>query len=201
MLRVTVPPEDLAVTVAEAKTHLRVDDDVTDDDALIETYVRAAIDSLDGPGGWLGRALMPQTLELRLDTFPAGGVRLPCPPLIAVTGVAYLDGSDVLQTLSASTYQVLGAGGERPARIALAPGAAWPATSQAAEAVRITYQAGHLDTASPPEGRLPYAIKAALLLMIGDLYAVRESVVVGAPVARSPTVEALLHPKRVPYLV
>ena len=199
MLRVTVPPALSAVTLAEAKAHLHVDFD--DDDSLIQIYLKASIDNLDGPGGWLGRALVSQTLELRLDAFPAGAIRLPCPPLIEVSSVVYLDGGGSPQTLSPLAYQALGVGGERPASIRPAAGATWPAHGDHAEAVRITYRAGYVDTSkSPPTGEVPGAIRAGLLLMIGDLYAVRETEVIGVSVARSATVENLLNPKRVPYL-
>lgn len=47
-----------------------------------------------------------------------------------------------------------------------------------------------------PQGAEP-AFKAAALLMLGDLYNVREAVIVGQSFAVSPTVSALLSPYRI----
>ena len=44
---------------------------------------------------------------------------------------------------------------------------------------------------------VPPAVKVAILLILGDLYANREASVVGATVAANPTVDRLLWPHRV----
>ena len=51
----------------------------------------------------------------------------------------------------------------------------------------------HCDRKLVPQGAEP-AFKAAALLMLGDLYANRETVVVGQSFAVSPTISALLGP-------
>lgn len=51
----------------------------------------------------------------------------------------------------------------------------------------------HCDLKLVPQGAEP-AFKAAALLMLGDLYANRETVVVGQSFAVSPTIGALLGP-------
>src|SRR5690606_35307910 len=72
-------PTAAVVTMGEAKRHLRVDHD--DDDALIGGMIAGVVEHLDPAGkGWLGRALQPQTWELRLDAFPCGPITLPYPP-------------------------------------------------------------------------------------------------------------------------
>ena len=53
---VVTPPEPV-VSIDEAKDHLRVDGD--GEDALIEGLVAAATGHIDGPNGWLGRAIGP----------------------------------------------------------------------------------------------------------------------------------------------
>lgn len=70
------PEQDEVLTLADAKQHLRVD--FEDDDGVIESYIAAAIQNIDGRDGWLGRALVEQTWELRLPDF--GGSVIPiCP--------------------------------------------------------------------------------------------------------------------------
>src|SRR5579875_4153338 len=110
---VITPPEPL-VELDLAKQHLRVDDGDSDD--LINAYIAAAQANIDGPGGWLGRAIGLQTLEVRLDSFHprhwerrgypiwAEGawtdwtcwplqnrIRLPYPPLVSITSITYED--------------------------------------------------------------------------------------------------------------
>lgn len=59
-ITVITPPEPV-ITLEEAKTHLRLDDD--DNDIYVSGLIEAATAWLDGPDGWLGRALGVQTLE------------------------------------------------------------------------------------------------------------------------------------------
>jgi uncharacterized phiE125 gp8 family phage protein len=62
------PPAADVLSRDEVKQHLRVD--FSDDDALIDGFIAAAVNQLDpAAGGWLGRSLRPQTWELRLPSF------------------------------------------------------------------------------------------------------------------------------------
>lgn len=182
---VITPPEPV-LTLAEVKLHLRAEGD--DEDALIEGMMSAALGHIDGPDGWLGRAIGPQTLEARTDLRCCSDtVRLPFPPVVELVSVSYLDSGDVEQMADLDDFELLG-------RDLVAKGSTWPwaGGSSRREAVRIRYRAGYED--------LPPAIRAALLLMVGDLYGARESFAVGVSataVPMSTTVEALLQPYRV----
>lgn len=195
MTIVVVTPPDPVVTVDDARAHLR--EESTDYDDLIELYIAAATAHIDGPGGWLGRAIGEQELELRTDRFPwcnPTSIVLPCPPLISVESVTYIDSDGVLQTMDEADYRLIGVGGSAP-RVDLVYGASWPTARSEAEAVRIAYTAGYGAAED-----VPASIKAAILLMVGDMYSHRESAVVGvtaAAVPMSTTVEALLAPFRV----
>ncbi len=192
------PPAVAVVTLAEAKAHLRVDH--ADDDALIGGMIAAATGHLDpAGGGWLGRALRPQTWELRLDFFPYGAILLPYPPLISVDSVTYDDDDGVEQELVAGTGYRVFAGGAWNARIEPVYGGAWPSVRCDRDAVRIRYVSGYPPAGEETPDGLPAAITAAVLLMVGDLYAHRETVADGAPakVPVSATVDALLAPFRV----
>jgi uncharacterized phiE125 gp8 family phage protein len=171
------------LSLEEVKQHLKV---VTDEeDALITGYVAAAIGHLDGEDGWLGRSITRQTHTLRLSCLSRSRIRLPYPPVVSVTSVTHHDGSEAFATVDPASYELVGRH--------LQPkfGQSWPIVSPASGAVLITYAAGY--TVLPP------ALRAALLLMIGDLYAARETFVLGsaAAVPMSTTVEALLSPLRV----
>lgn len=180
---VTAAPDPL-VTLEQAKAHLRVDH--SDDDTLIGTYIAAASAHIDGPGGWLGRAVGVQTLEYRRDEFwsrACEAVALPFPPIISVTSVKYLDTSGVEQTIDPGEYELTGGSMLRPVY-----SGTWPTVRSQADAVRIVYQAGS------PE--VPAAIVAAVLLIVGDLYQNRETTTLERvnAIPMSTTVERLLSP-------
>jgi hypothetical protein len=183
---VVTPPEPLVAWEAAAQ-HLKLDDDAADQ-AYVEGLIAAVAAHLDGPDAWLGRAIGVQTLEARFDLFTcASRVKLPFPPVIELVSIQYLDGQDVLQTADLGDFEVLG-------RELVSAGSsfAWEGGSLRREAVRVRYQAGY--------ETLPAPIKAAILLMVGDLYANRETTIAGGsvtPVPMSLTVESLLAPYRV----
>ena len=180
-------PEDM-LTVADAKLHMRVDFD--DDDDLIESYIAAAIQNIDGRDGWLGRALVAQTWELRLSEFSGTVIPIPLPPLIAITHIKYYDASNVLQTLSADVYEVAGIGGFGKARVHLKDGQRWPQTAKRAEPITITFSAGY--------DPVPAPILTAIKRQVAAMYENREAVVVNASVTKLPGgVEAMLTPYRV----
>jgi len=184
-MRVTVitPPEPF-ITVEEAKARVRVLAD--DEDGLIEDLIASATAHLDGPDGWLGRALGRQTLEARGDFFRDRRWYLPYPPVIEIEALTYLDHDGVEQTLDPTAYELRGHLIER------AFATRWPLVRCDDESVRVLYTAGY--------DAVPRPICAAILLMVGDLYANRETTVASANsiiVPMSTTVENLLMPFRV----
>lgn len=198
-LELVTPPATDLVSLDEVKAHLGVETD--EQDAVIEDLLATAIGHLDGYAGILGRGLVEQSWKLWLDRFPTHrcrDVRLPLPPLISVDEIAYTDGAGVARVLPAERYQVLD--GERSS-VAPAYGFAWPSARCQRRAVSITFTCGW---AAPVEGA-PWPTKlqplrAALKLMVGDLFANREaqSLGPGLVVVANPTVDQLIRPLRVP---
>lgn len=192
-LSVVTPPGPI-VTTADAKKHLRVEH--PDDDVYIDGLVAAATAWLDGPDGWLGRALGEQELELRLDDFAYGcrhhrhGIVLPCQPIRAVTSVTYIDGAGTVQTVDAAAYQLV-----RGRELVPAFGKTWPAARCEPDAVRVVYSAGYV------AGTVPRPIVQAILLLVGQWYELREAALamngLTAAVELPFAVEALLAPYRV----
>jgi uncharacterized phiE125 gp8 family phage protein len=174
---VVVEPPAAAVSLEEAKRHLRVDH--PDDDALITSLIAAAQGHVDGPGGWLGRAIGVQTLEARLSGMPGCGVLLPYPPLVGVQEISF-EGV----TIDPQTYRLA----DSEDRITLQRGASWPASGQADGSVKIRYRAGYVE--------VPAALKVAILLMAADWYAVRENSVAGSRSKIPVSAEMLLAPFR-----
>jgi uncharacterized phiE125 gp8 family phage protein len=180
---VVTPPEPF-ITADMAKKHQKLGSGTAEDD-LIDAYIAAVCAHIDGPGGWLRRAIGVQTLEARGPFFDDCRWALPFPPVIEVESVKYLDAEGAEQVLAADQYDVRGDAIER------AWGVAWPSTRFDAESVRVTYRAGYEE--------IPGPIVAAALLMFGDLYRNRETVstVQMSGVPMSTTVENLLTPYRV----
>jgi uncharacterized phiE125 gp8 family phage protein len=167
--KVVVRPANAPITLAEAKSHLRVDHD--DDDDLIAGMIEAATGYAEQ---FLGRALIDQTIDLYVDAFPASGsltIAIPRPPLIEIEGVFYTSGGSELEFTGFAVDAV-----SQPARIYLPVSGSWPTTDTTPNAVRIRYRAGYLDTGvSPPADDVPKAIIAAIKLYLGTLYEQRET--------------------------
>lgn len=199
-VEVVTPPAEV-VSVDEAKAHLRVD--FEDDDDLIEGMVAAATGALDGPDGILNRALSEQVLRATLEGFPyehhraawpsfshhhlrdhPRGLALRCEPIRAVSAVTYIaaDGSE--QTVDPATYQLTADG-----RLRLAYGQCWPSPRACDDPVTVTYSAGY--------DALPKPLRAAILLMVGDLYENRDAQVISdtrVTAVSNVTVDRLIGP-------
>lgn len=195
---VVITPPEPVVTWEEAAAQLRLSDD-DEQQAYVEGLIAAATAHLDGPAGWLGRALGLQTLELYLPSFGVGGIGLPFPPAIDLVTINYLDGNGSAETLQAADVDLRGN----------LLGPVWPNSWPVAqwrgcggETVRIRYRAGYaLDAdADPVEPSVPAPIKQAILLMVADLFHSRATIATGASMTAVPMslrVEELLQPYRV----
>lgn len=183
------PPAATPVSLAEAKAHLRIDGN--DEDVLVTALIAAAVAHLDGWSGILGRALVTQTWQQDLDQFPRDRIALPLAPVQSITSVGYRDTDGEEQTLDSPAYVLTMRAGTTA--VERTDGAEWPSTARRPDAVRVTFVAGYGNAAA-----VPADIKSAILLMVGDLYAHRETALVGnvAAVPMSITVEALLAPYR-----
>jgi uncharacterized phiE125 gp8 family phage protein len=164
-------PAEEPVTLAEAKLHLRVEPDVTDDDALIARLITVARIQCENTAR---RAFVQRACVAQLDCWPGDGVIvLTTPPLISVEGITYTDEDDLETTLDETLY-VVDVHSE-PGRIVLKRNASWPSAALVeAGAIRIEYTAGYGAAADVPAG-----YKQAILLYLGHLYENREAVVVG----------------------
>jgi uncharacterized phiE125 gp8 family phage protein len=183
------PPTADVVALSEMKAHLNVDH--VDDDAEIAAFAAAIASDLDAQAGWLGRALRPQTWEIRLDCFPIpcprnrlAAIELPYPPFISIDSFKYddVDGNEQILALDAG-YRVLGfmAGDAPPfGKVRLAPpyGHAWPSARWDAETVRVRWQCGYAPALGAGQfDQLPPKITAWIKLVAATLYENRESVV------------------------
>lgn len=168
--RLITPPAAYVLSLAEARSHSRID--AGEDDADLAAYIAAAVAYLDGIDGILGRALLAQTWIIETDRIPGDMVRLPLDPVISIDGVGYYDAADAPQVFASSSYRL-----HHDARgpyLRLASGASWPTTAIRDDAIGITFTAGH---ASP--GAVPETIRQAIRLLTAHFYENREPVLVG----------------------
>lgn len=167
--------------------------DTRPDDTLLDAIALAATQELDGPEGWLGRALITQTIELALPAFPAGPIVLPWAPLQSVTSVKYLDTDGVDTTLVDGTDYRVGVEDPRAPYITPAYGKAFPSVRRQGGSVRVRYVAGYGDTSAA----VPELIKQYARFRVGFYYENREHIVTGTISTELPTVASMLNGFRI----
>lgn len=162
-------PTEPPVSLAEAKAHLRVD--FTDDDTLISALVDAATAHIDGYTGILARALVTQTWRQDFCDWPGDRVlRLPLAPVVSVQSVKYFDAANAEITVDAiGNYALLE--DARGPYIKFTSDFAAPALyDERDDRIKVTFVAGYGDPSD-----VPAAIRAAVLLIVGDLYKNRDA--------------------------
>jgi len=190
-VKLIIPPAVDAVSLTEAKAHLRVVS--SDEDTLISAYIKSAVEEVEG---WTGRALIDQTWDLYLDEFPEAEIKIPKPPLIEVISIKYDDAAGVEQTVLSTDYYVDTI--NAPGWVVPNLDSGWPTPLDAINSVRVRFRAGYLSTDSPPQDAVPSDIKRAILLSIGSAYEYREGIIVGDVLTDIPQVsERLLRKHRV----
>jgi uncharacterized phiE125 gp8 family phage protein len=187
-LKLIAAPAAEPITLTEAKAHLRVD--ASTDDAIITAMIQAVREQAEHE---TGRALITQTWERVLDAFPAVEIELGRMPVDAISSIKYLDGTGAQRTLGSSLYTL--DADTAPGWVLPVAGAAWPATADSANAVRVRFTAGY----GASGAAVPAAVRAWMLLHLGALYRQREAFAAGQPVAPLPDrfVAALLDGVRV----
>jgi len=184
---VITPPADIDL-LAEAKAQMRVEHD--EEDIYISRLVRAALQWIDGPDGYLGRCVRVQTLEASFDRFGREPlIWLPYPPFVELVSVKYddVDGEEV-------TLDLAKVGLKRQRGVFIRGGACWPRARSATDAVRVRYTAGY------PDG-IPEPILEAVLQLVAHWYAVREPVTDKRMAEVPLTFEDLLAPYMVPTII
>jgi len=207
-------PAAPVATLEEAQAQTRSDN--AQEAALLAALVAAATAQAES---FCRRRFVTQRWRLTLDQFPAGGapflsapwcalpvpplvprprqspaarraIVVPHPPLVSVETLTYVDPDGDVLTMDAADYVVRAA--ESPGEIVPAYAKSWPATRGVPDAVQVEFTCGY----GAPDA-VPAAVKQAVLLIVGTLYANRETV---APVAMSEiphSAEWLLGPYRV----
>ena len=172
------------VTLAEAKSHLRVEN--TADDTLITSLIKSSRQMAET---YTGITFVDTTLQGFMDNWPSlyneqwwSGIReLPIDyhnknsyieiglaPLQSVTHIKTYDNADVATTIASTEYQVSTYSGITPnkGRITLRAGATWPTFERNADGIEIQFVSG-FGTATTD---IPETIRQALLIDVAFRY-------------------------------
>lgn len=177
-LKLITAPAAEPVTLTEAKLHLRVDHDTEDD--LITDLIVAAREKAEH---LTGRKLISQTWEQVLDAFPGSAIDLETPPVASITSVTYTDTSGADVVLDSGDYTLDNVTDQ--GRGWLLPSATlstWPSTYDAVNVVRVRFVAGY----GASGASVPSRIRQFMLLEIGTIYKMRESIVAGVSISELP---------------
>ena len=169
-------PTSEPVSLAEAKSHLRVDH--SDSDVEITAMIQAARELVEKN---LNLDLGERTWVYTLESFH-DPIELPKSPTDGIDSIEYVDTDGNTQTLSTDVYLLEGD------EIYLKYDQSWPSVRDQRAAITITFRSGGAE--------VPQAVKNAILLTVGDLYENREGKVIGTIQSVNPTVQALLDPHR-----
>lgn len=155
----TVP----VLTLDELKDALGITSDTQD--GMLEAARDAVTATLDpASGGWLGRALRPQTWEYRLSSFYCDTIKIPFPVVTDLTSIKHDDDNGNEQTLTVDTdYRVFNLNQRIGCIVAPPYNGVWPIARFDRESVRIRYVAGYAGD------DMPQPIKSAIALAVKDL--------------------------------
>jgi uncharacterized phiE125 gp8 family phage protein len=178
------PPLLEPVTLAEAKTYLKLD--TGDEDDLVQTLITAARLMIEAASG---NMLIDQLWRVVLDEWPAAGrLRLPVSPVRSVTGARIYDSAGQPQMVAPSTL-VLEAGAEPPMLLFEQP---VPAPGRVRQGIEIDLQAGF----GPQPTDVPAPLRQAILRLVANWFENRGDALSGGATALPREIMALIAPYR-----
>lgn len=145
------------------------------DDPKIIALIAAVQAEIDGPSGWLGRALGKQKLEFTAASFPCRDP-IECHNFqlypVVIPGsilMTYRDEDGVEQTIGPENYRLVG-----DRYVDFVRGYRIPPTECAPDAVKLVYEAGYNGTAIADggTGNVPPNAKAAVVLGVQQMKAI-----------------------------
>ena len=179
--KVTTPPATEPVSLSEAKLHLKVD--TSADDTLISALITAARQHLERH---CNSAFVTQTITEVWDSFYKRN-HFSIAPVQSLTTYQYKPEGETT-TYSTTDANLYGLDiFAKPGYIYKLPDTVDPITENVPDAVKAVYTAGYGSAAD-----VPAPIKAAILLVVGDLYEKRQDGVKQLPTAA----EYLIAPYR-----
>lgn len=156
----TTPPTAEALTLAEAKAHLRLD--TSDEDDLVATLIRVARAHLERT---TGLCLMTQTWRLYLDSVSEDAViQIARGPVQSIESVTVYDGAGTASSISLEGHVLDGRG--RPARLMLTQKVR---SGRAINGIEVDFTAGFGASATD----VPDTLKRAMLTHVAQMFSCR----------------------------
>lgn len=178
-------PAGEPVSLAEAKTHLRLD--TSDEDAFVDSLIAAARSHAEKA---TGRALIHQVWRVYYDDLPTDGrLKVPLAPIASVDALTVYDGDGDPILIDAADYQVDSI--SFPGRVAFLNGGVTP--GRPFNGIELDVTAGY----GPDAGDIPADLRQAILALIAHWYEHREAVSDGALETVPIGYLALIKPYRV----
>lgn len=175
------------VDTAELKKHMRIVDNDSDQDDVLDALIETANDHLTT---YLQRSLITREITLTCDAFvsgsrrgplsdfwysdvpygtPSGGLmQLPIVRAEAITSFTYIDSGGAQQSLTPSDYYLDQENGRLQPSDALV---IWPQTAARINAVTIVYNAGY----GAAIADIPSALRQGLYMLVAHWYEMREA--------------------------
>lgn len=176
------PPASEPLTLAVVKEFLAIEADETLNDAQLGRFIAAARTQIEAI---TGTRLVAQTVRCGASDW-SDLQQLPIGPVRSIEAIAFDDVTGTEQQLTSADWQLFGAGLARGIRTPI--GKIWPGGKRSGpDTIRVTLAVGY--------DQVPASLATAMQIMIADLFAQRESVVVGTVAAQVPTsmqVESLI---------
>jgi uncharacterized phiE125 gp8 family phage protein len=181
--RITQPAVE-PVSLAFAKTHVRVDTET--DDLYIQSLISVAREYVEDV---LDITICTTVWEVKYDLFPIWAIILPRLPMQDKTiTVTYRSGDGTYSTLSSANAAFQVDASVLPGRIYPQWATAWPATRGDENSVTVRYTAGYGDDGQ----NVPPVVKHLILILVGHWYDTRQPAVMGGPQSVPQTFETLL---------
>lgn len=191
-IKLKTAPVKYPISLKEAKNHLRVGLDWTDDDDYIDTLIASATQSVEQ---FLHRRLITQTWYYYLMEWPdKSNIVLPFGKLQSVTSIKYKDDTGAESTWDSGEYIV--DIDSDPGEVVLGYDEVYPTvTLYPSNPITIEFVCGYGTPGSDVENAIRHAIK----LTISDLYENRETMVItgGISLIELPTIINLLTPFKI----
>lgn len=151
--------------LADFKGEFRIGHNIAAENTRMTNAIKDAYFRLDGPTGWLNRAILTQQWKGFTDAFD-DQIEIPLPPLQTVDQIRYRDTDGSWQTLSNDVYGVDMSG--LFGRVFLKKDQSWPDVYEDPGSIEITFTAGWGDGAAVlSNARM---IRKAMMLLAGHYY-------------------------------
>ena len=170
---VITPPLSEPVSLVEAKAQLRIENSFTMDDDYINALISASRDRCES---YCNQFFTVKDIQIINKGSASGVLAIPYPNL-TITAITYIDSDNATQTIDSADYFYN------------------EGTQELTFLVDFSAQSFTIAATTGAPAELE-GVKAAIKMIVTDLYELRTETVVGVSLADNPAVKAMLYPYR-----